>query len=61
MPRPRLGAEPMTSAQKQARRREQFRQMRDALARIAAAKSVKEARAIAAPFLKEKPEPQSGE
>jgi len=31
MPRPTLGARPMTSAEKQARRREQFRRMRAAL------------------------------
>lgn len=47
MPRPRLGAAPMTNAERQARRREQFRQMQEALRAIATASSVREARAIA--------------
>lgn len=47
MPRPRLGEQPMTSAEKQARRREQFRRMKEALARIAQVKTAKEAREIA--------------
>jgi hypothetical protein len=53
MPRPRLGEAPMTSAERQAKRREQFRQMREALSRIAAAKTVREARQIAQDALSE--------
>lgn len=41
----------MTSADRQARRREQFRQMREALERIAQARTIREARAIAAETL----------
>lgn len=41
----------MTPADRQAKRREQFRQMRDALERIAQAKTIREARAIAAETL----------
>lgn len=41
----------MTAAERQARRREQFRRMREALERIAQAKAVREARAIAAEAL----------
>lgn len=37
----------MTSAERQAKRREQFRRMREALERIAQAKTVKEARQLA--------------
>lgn len=48
---PRLGALPMTSAERQARRREQFRQMRAALERITTAETVREARRIAAKAL----------
>ena len=51
MPRPRLGEQPMTSAERQAKRREQFRRMREALERIAAAKTIREARQIAADAL----------
>lgn len=51
MARPRLGDEPMTPAERQARRREQFRRMRDALERITTAKTVQEARRIAAEAL----------
>lgn len=51
MPRPRLGEQPMTPAERQAKRREQFRRMRDALERIAAAKTIREARQIAAEAL----------
>ena len=47
MPRPRVGDAPMTSAERQAKRREQFRRMREALAQIVQAKSVKEAREMA--------------
>lgn len=47
-----LGDEPMTAAERQARRREQFRAMREALERIRdEARTVKEARAIAASAL----------
>ena len=41
----------LTSAERQDRRREQYRRMRDALKRIAIAGTVKEARAIAATAL----------
>ena len=41
----------MTPAERQAKRREQFRRMRDALERIAAAKTIREARQIAAEAL----------
>lgn len=51
MPRPRLGEQPMTPAERQAKRREQFRRMREALERIAAAKTIREARQIAADAL----------
>jgi hypothetical protein len=52
MPRPRLGDQPMTSAEKQARRREQFRRMKTALERIRDdASTVREARQIAAEAL----------
>ena len=48
MPRRRLGEQPMTSAEKQARRREQFRRMRAALEQIRdEARTVREARKIA--------------
>jgi len=39
---------PMTSAERQARRREQFRQMREALDAFQQAKTLREAKAIAA-------------
>ena len=51
MPRPPLGDQAMTAAERQAKRREQFRQMRAALERIAAARTAKEARAIASEVL----------
>ncbi len=47
MPRPRLGDEPMTAAERQAKRREQFRRMKEALGRIAQARTAKEARDLA--------------
>ena len=53
MPRPRLGAEPMTPAERQAKRREQFRQMREALERVAASKTIKEPRQVAEAALSE--------
>jgi hypothetical protein len=49
VPRPRLGEKPMTTAERQARRRGQFRKMLTALERIRdEAKTVREAREIAA-------------
>jgi len=51
MPRTPTGPRAMTSAERQAKRRGQFRQMREALERIAEAETVKEARAIAAETL----------
>ena len=43
----RKGDAPMTSAERQARRREQFRRMKEALERIAQAKTIKAAREMA--------------
>ena len=43
----------MTSAERQARRREQFRQMREALAKITQARTATEARQIAEATLDE--------
>lgn len=57
MPRPTLGARPMTSAEKQARRREQFRRMREALERIADVRTAKEAREIASAALDDRNPP----
>lgn len=51
MPRLPPGEVPLTPAERQARRREQFNRMREALRRIAEAKSLKEAKAIAAEAL----------
>lgn len=53
MPRPRLGEQPMTPAERQAKRREQFRRMREALERIAQARTAKAAREIAQAALSE--------
>ena len=51
MSRPVLGERAMTSAERQAKRREQFRRMREALEEIAQTRSVREAREIAAAAL----------
>jgi hypothetical protein len=55
MPRPRQGEQPLTAAERQARRRDKLAyeagRMRGALARIATAKTVREARQIAAKAL----------
>lgn len=48
---PRLGPAPMTSAERQARRREQHRVMRAALEQIAQAATIRDARRIAAAAL----------
>lgn len=53
MPRRALGGAAMTSAERQAKRREQFRKMREALERIVQAKTVKEARNAAQAVLSE--------
>lgn len=51
MPRLPPGEAPLTPAERQARRREQFTRMREALKAIAETKSLKEAKAIAAEAL----------
>lgn len=47
MPRPRLGNQPMTAAERQAKRRDQFRRMREALEAIQVSRTAKDAREIA--------------
>lgn len=47
MPRKAFGDRPMTNAEKQARRREQFRLMRDAWEEVRTVRTAKEAREIA--------------
>lgn len=51
MPYPLVGDAPMTAAERQARRREQFRRMREALEAIRKAASLKEAKRLAAEAL----------
>lgn len=60
MPRPLLGDRRMTPAEKQARRRENYRLMQDALARIEQAATAKEAREIAREVLDEVGRPAVG-